>query len=1092
MHRSARIAGIVSLSALVFAMRDADAQAPLLYSDGAQASPAYNLPAAPALPAGCAAPTREQCADSTWYASDACAKDPAKAQAMKDYCTWVFQKAWSDTQADAHPTLFPGSAPNSANPVMAPGTRVDHGKSVPAVKMNRPTDKRRYGGTVPKGARNPAAPLKTLDWTPSRVTQGGGSYAAAQAAAILPQLGPVAQKLQPLRVRPATDAALRQAAAALGAALDQKPPYVSPGPSVSSCEEYAHKRWGEWSDFAVAAKKLGINYRQIYKLAMDPTSKYFINKEILRQTGSAEWIPYQSFLGRNYPNWLYSDPNYASQFMPGWNIGGRNGVTQPYWWVRGQINGSSQDADALPPNAFVVQSPMWLDDPKAITANGKALITAQEIQQVKAAVAARRVVATGTVKPVIAKNDRSPLGVHREMKMLFDSKYGNPLDDELADADKRTGTYQDLLAKANDIRAELVCLSAADPCFRCHPAPNPTASLPAGLGQLHDRITGAPVINPGTASALWQTGSLASRMHSLANLSQMGGVLNELYKGAAAAAPGAKQKAPPVLGQVRGAAPAPANTCEADLAAKRAPVEDAYYGVTQQLTRMLANELKYGDRGCLANPGADAGNLCDWSYAKFAALTTTMFDDKVEADFQMCQSTVAAAMAPLNPKPPGNSFAAILKNPPNQSLVFPCTQRRDFTGSAPDVNWFIKIHDTYEGRWCEAARQNESIKQQQAAILGDLKGIKWKPGEISDKTADLNVLGDRDSLGAYFDYSADWSMKRFGQPVGGDEMKSCQFQGDGGANVKTGIYFFGDDLELFSLTSHGTANDAPKVSMNARYFDIDSLSHKTLKDFKDRPVPAGTEYKVPLVQPPISLGGIEYGFWVQIGPVPLHIVFGAAATAGLDYNFSGAGGNNCADLKKPSGFKIRSEVEPWVKADAYADASVDVLIASAGVRLDLTLLRLGIPIGINVKSVGSNYEFKNGGRISIDMLAGRLSAYAKVGIGPLSASFDVTIFGWDGFHTDIPLFGMDKTLSDGVVRVAMAKSVDPGSVKCSCAPGFCCSNLTCPNKNDAVCLASTKVTQNEPHVCTFNKNDYQAIQTSAQSTTYTYCGWFVK
>jgi hypothetical protein len=262
-------------------------------------------------------------------------------------------------------------------------------------------------------------------------------------------------------------------------------------------------------------------------------------------------------------------------------------------------------------------------------------------------------------------------------------------------------------------------------------------------------------------------------------------------------------------------------------------------------------------------------------------------------------------------------------------------------------------------------------------------------------------------------------------------------------------------------------------------------------------VPPGKQFVVPLVQPPFNLGGIEYGFWIQVGPVPLHIQFGATATAGIDYDFTGAGGDNCKDMKKPSGFQIESEVEPWVRADAYADASVDIVIAAAGVRLDLELLRLGLPLGINVKSVNNNYEFKNGLHVTIDMLAGSLIAYAKVGLGPLSAEIDATIFSWDGFHTDIPVWGMTKTLNEGVVRTAMASYVDPGKLTCSCNAGFCCSNITCGNPNDQTCLSSTKVTQGAPHVCTFSQADYQHIMSDPKlakmrDTTTPGCQYFIK
>jgi hypothetical protein len=135
MHRSVRMGGAIALGAVVFVLRDASAAdpAPSLFTDAARTAPApYALPPAPALPAGCAVPSKDQCADGSWYKTDTCAKDPAKSAAIQNFCAWTFQKAWVDTQADAHPTLFPTSPPSSPNPILTPGIRTEHGKSVPA------------------------------------------------------------------------------------------------------------------------------------------------------------------------------------------------------------------------------------------------------------------------------------------------------------------------------------------------------------------------------------------------------------------------------------------------------------------------------------------------------------------------------------------------------------------------------------------------------------------------------------------------------------------------------------------------------------------------------------------------------------------------------------------------------------------------------------------------------------------------------------------------------------------------------------------------------------------------------------------------
>ena len=1108
MNRTARFVGIGSLAVLSLAIGDAGAQGvqvqPEVYkaTRGGSPPPKYNLPPQPALPAGCAAPTKDQCGDSNWYKADACASDAAKAKAMQDYCVWVLQKAWVDTQSTQHQTLFPTSPPSTPNPVLTPGRLDQYGKSVNAVKMTRPGDKRRYP-TGGRGTTTPANGPATLSWTPTTMRAGGGSYAGLHTQSVVPQLAAVHRRLEPFRQTGATDVALRGNLPALLTQLQQKPSFViTPGPGVSSCEEYAYKRWGEWSDFSNAAKKLGTNYRQVFKQATDPSSPFFINKKILTQTGTTTRIPVQIYQQRQHPYWFGTYQPTGTD-----SIGQNVSDSYVYDWV-------SDDEKWLPANPFVTHKPYWLIDPKATTQNNKALLTDAQRAQINQLIDAQWLPQYGSPRRVQAKNPTTPLAVHVEMKRLFDTKYSDPLDDEMADADKRTGAYQDLLGKADSLRISLACAQASDPCFRCSSPPSaPSAGLPGSIQKLKDKLTGAPVINPGDIAGILQSGSPAARASALRAMSKIGNGYADIYGGSRGQTLGGVKQKPNVLADVDKRQPPinsdPVAQCKAKLEAQRPAIEDAYYAVTQQLTKLLVNELQFGDRGCLANPGSDIGNLCDWSYAKFAAFATTLFDDEVESDFQQCRSEINTASAALNPKPTGNLFTQILKDPRNQALAFPCTQRRDFTGNAPDANWFFRLSGNYIGRYCEAARVDISIADQQNAIVDQLSGIRFKEGELYDTTADDNTLGDKDSLGAYFNYDANWSMKKTGVYKDQDPMKACRYDSAGGTNIKTGIYFFGDDIELFNLNSQGQSApkpggpNTPTVTMNARYLDIDTFKTKEIASVQDKSVPAGQDYSVPLVDPPYNLGGIEYGFWIQVGPVPLHIKFGATATAGIDYHFAAQTGDNCnvpwqnAAPTKPSGFKIVSEVDPWVRADAYADASVDIVIAAAGVRLDLELLKLGLPIGVNVKSDNMNFDFKNGMSVTIDMLSGKLSAYAEVGVGPLSAEYDVTIFSWDGFHTDIPLWGLNKQLGENVVRVALASYIDPGQVKCACDAQKCCSNLSC--QIQSACGDQTKLVNNEQKICTFNAKDFNEMWTTTnphvakmRTTDMLQCQWFIK
>jgi hypothetical protein len=856
--------------------------------------------------------------------------------------------------------------------------------------------------------------------------------------------------------------------------MTAKPAWVmSPGAVVSSCEEYAYKRWGDYSAYAAAAKRLGRNWRQVYNSATDPSSPVFLNKATIVQTGTSTPTPLQVIDRLTGYHW--DDPNAK----PGEKVKRFHDIY-------------------LPANAFFAMKPTWLAKPGMP-------VTAAQKQTIDQKIAARWNVPVNAPKAVRVKSDNTPLGIHREAKARFDTAYGNPHDDELADISRRTKSYHDLLAKRTTAMIDLVCTGANDPCFVCSTPPSPPGGrgnqLPGAIQKLKEQIGGDPVINPWDISAVFQPGNAVQRLHSLIALERVGLGLAELENQVGANVPnaalgGAKRKAAPELGQVKAGTSAggavrgaggftSSNPCLAGLAAKRSALESEIRSTEQTLTRLLVNEISYNDRGCLADAGGNV-NICDWSYEMFAAETSTLLDADVEKSFKECRAEVTNAAQAANVGTSG-AFTQVLKNPPKQELVFPCVQRRDFTVTAPEAARFIELNGNHLARNCEVWRQNDSIQQQQKAIADDMTGLKWKPteGEIYDDAVDSLELGSKDSVGAFFNYGSSWKLKK-NLPLqnGGDQMSTCRFEGAANSKIAAGIYFFGDELELFKLEGAGSArteNNAPKVTVSASssYFDMSSFSKKPIFNDQNRSI-AGETY-APATPPTINLGGGEVDFWVTIGPIPVHVIFGAVATAGIDYKFAGAPGNNCANMNGPSSFRLVSTIDPFVRADAYADASIDVVVASAGVRLDLLLMRLGIPLGVDVGNVsGGTWRLQNGGRVTIDMLSGKLTGYVEVGAPPLEESWEAEIFGWDGFHTDLATWGLDKTISNNVIRVALAGSVSYNTVKCDCGGGsFCCSMLSCPNNN---CPGQKKV-NGVNRICSFNAADALAIKNMPGATT---------
>jgi len=1025
----------------------------------------------PAVPAGCTKPTLAQCTDGDYYRTNACAKDPTKGTAIKAHCTWQLQRQWNSSTPRGKKGFNPVTQPNEQYPLLAPGRAVERSKSFAPSGVGLPPSAQKVtkghrvvAGYSPRTAPSPrtdAPPLRKYDMTPVSARGSYGTYASAAAAAV------ALNNANSGTTFAALDQGAGFTAAQLGSTSSlmlMNPPFLTNGPAVTNCDEYAYKRWGDYSKFAWAAKRLGKHGREIYNIAMDPASPVFINKPQLNQTGSphanAVAIPVQIPAALKW-----------------------GGSATPYW----------------PANAFVSVDPVWLDETRGTTEGNKSLIAQFEKVAIKNLISAQW--STGNnrrPRRIAARSDFSPLGLFKELKQNLDSRYGNPTDDELRDSHKRSAAYQDLATQRIKIEKDWHCAQANDPCFICRTPPGQGMKnqLHPGIAKIRDRVSGAPVINPADISALFTTGSIAARHEGLLALSTVGDGLLGLEVPAnagAAVQAGAKRKAIPAsFDQIKAGTAGqptvlPSDPCLAELVSKRAPLYDALVSTEQKLTKLLVNELRFHDRSCLANPGTAIANMCDWNYDDFGAIMPTLLDDKVSADAAFCKAELsrahkAAPVAISASATTAAKFNHILAQPKQQSLVFPCAQRRDFTKNAAEVASFLDLNDG-EGRLCEAALQNKVIEGQQAAVATQLEGIPWVPGDkkIAQSEADELELGEPDVLGAKFQYDSSWEVRSTYAKDNGP-LNACKFEGRASQSMLAKVYFFGADLELFKLSGDGTAKPNGTITASASHLDLDAFppkARRTLFDVSNRAV-GSKGFVRPLVFPPIILGAYDIGFWTMVGPIPLHIEFGFGAMAGLEYKFLSAPGDNCSNLGGATGFELESQVTPFAVAGAYADASLDVGVASAGVRLELDLITMAVPVGVRVRNTpsSSGWAIENNGKVLIDLLDGRMNAYVEVGVSPLAVTYEATIFSWNGFHTSVPIFGLQKNLNQEAMRIVMAGLVTDKDVSCKCTDTACCSGVQCLKCGSGLCGSC-----NPPRVQTIGNEKYFCALSSSDANT---------
>ncbi|MCI0393124.1 MAG: hypothetical protein MOB07_30700 [Acidobacteria bacterium] len=139
-----------------------------------------------------------------------------------------------------------------------------------------------------------------------------------------------------------------------------------------------------------------------------------------------------------------------------------------------------------------------------------------------------------------------------------------------------------------------------------------------------------------------------------------------------------------------------------------------------------------------------------------------------------------------------------------------------------------------------------------------------------------------------------------------------------------------------------------------------------------------------------------------IGPIPVKVKVGAKGNAGVAYFVS----------LRPVAAK--ASLSPTANASIYAQAGVDILIASAGVGASMTLidgdLNLGGEIAIIIEGANAIFYERFYACVDLHMLKGKVYVYAEVDLPwPLpDKEWQWTLWNWSGYHNTSCLFNTTK------------------------------------------------------------------------------------
>ncbi len=377
-------------------------------------------------------------------------------------------------------------------------------------------------------------------------------------------------------------------------------------------------------------------------------------------------------------------------------------------------------------------------------------------------------------------------------------------------------------------------------------------------------------------------------------------------------------------------------------------------------------------QGCLNTAGVAT---CDWSPKLFVESVHGRYVKRREADYQACLIYT------------GNNFANLV------NAAFPGRAAANYTTSTAAVDTYIGLRRAQVA--AAVAAMEGSL---QPAAAGDVV-------RIGNKASDSGNLGNAD-FGASWAYAHDWRV--FGLQNGLCNV-NASFAGDLDASARA----FGRNQTL--LDAHMDASYT-RVRANLSILDQSLVNVDQALGAEQYNLARSSTNRTNN-----NLTGARPTAWFTILGIPVRVSAGMAGTLGLEYEANvvvnrGNVNNGCTSISA----SFEGMFAPYVNVDATAEAAADFLVAAVGVKVDLALVHLRLPLGINV-TIATPAGQLNAAVLTVKAtldaairnLDGRLAAFARLGVCPFCTESEQTIFSWSGFERNFTLFNKTASVSVG-------------------------------------------------------------------------------
>lgn len=411
-------------------------------------------------------------------------------------------------------------------------------------------------------------------------------------------------------------------------------------------------------------------------------------------------------------------------------------------------------------------------------------------------------------------------------------------------------------------------------------------------------------------------------------------------------------------------------TAQTALNAARTTVENRLASLDGSIEAALVNARNLG---CLNTAGVSA---CDWSPKLFVESVHGRYVKRREADYQACLAYT------------GNNFVNLV------NAVFPGFAATNYTTSTTMVDTYI-------------ARKRAQVRAAMAALEGSLQpGTDGDVVRIGNKASDNGNLGNAD-FGASWAYAYDWRFYDVRQNT------LC--------NVNAS---FSGDLDA-SARVFGRSQNLLDAHLDASYSRVRAWLNLLDQSLVNVDQALGAEQynlaRSSQSRTNNNMTGTKPTAWFSLLGIPVRVSAGMAGTLGLEYEANvqinrGNQATGCSNI----GATFEGMFAPYVNVDATAEAAADFVVAAVGVKVDLALVHLRLPLNVAITLVSpagqiasTQLTVKTSLEANIRNLDGRLAAFARLGVCPLCTEAQQTIFSWSGFERAFTLFSKTATLPLG-------------------------------------------------------------------------------